>query len=178
MFELLGACDGVVCRCVLELHAIAAKKEEGVGEFAVAMTAEERLRFLRGIKSSFKEYYTMLGTVNAETSECSRPADRASIHYSIRSSVGFGKLSRMVFGVLEEWMEGQLRVQVASCEEAGENEEAMMWNLTHALVLIQQGRHANALPMFEKVLEFFRRELPANHFVIGEGNLVIYALHL
>jgi hypothetical protein len=28
------------------------------------------------------------------------------------------------------------------------------------------------------VLEFFRRELPANHFVIGEGNLVIYALHL
>ena len=57
MWELLSACDGVVCRCVLELHAIAAKKEEGGGEFAVAMTAEERLRFLRGIDSSFKEYY-------------------------------------------------------------------------------------------------------------------------
>ena len=170
MWELLSACDGVVCRCVLELHAIAAKKEEGGGEFAVAMTAEEKLRFLRGIDSDFKEYYKMLGTVNAETSECSRPTDRASIHDGIRSSVGFGKLSRMVFGVLEEWMEGQLRVQVASCEETGENEEAMMWNLTHALVLIQQGRHANALPMFEKVLEFFRRELPANQFVIGEGN--------
>ncbi len=177
-WELLSAFDGVVCRCVLELHAIAAKKENGGGEFAVAMTAEERLRFLRGIKANFKEYYTMLGTVDAETSECSRLADRASIHDSIRSSVGFGKLSRMVFGVLEEWMEGQLRVQVASCEEAGENEEAMRWNLTLALVLIQQGRHANALPMFEMVLEFFHRKLPANHFVIGEGNLVIYALHL
>ena len=145
---VLSACDVVVCRCVLELHAIAARKEEGGGEFAVAMTAEERLRFLCGIKANFTEYYTMLGTVNAETSDCSRPDDLLSIHDGIRCSVGFGKLSRMVFGVLEEWMEGQLRAQVASCEEAGENEEAMMWNLTLALVLIQQGRHANALPMF------------------------------
>ena len=167
----------MVCRCVLELHAIAAKKEEGGGEFAVVMTATERRRFLQGIEADFNEYYKMLGTVNAEKSECSRPTDRANIHDSIRSSVGFGTLSRMVFGVLEKWMEGQLRAQMASCQEAGENEEAMMWNLTLALVLIQQGRHANALPMFEKVLEFFRRELPANHFVIGQGCFEIYALH-
>ncbi len=85
MLLLLSACDVVVCRCVLELHAIAARKEEGGGEFAVAMTAKERLRFLRGIKADFKEYYTMLGTVNAETSECSRPDDRLSIHDGIRS---------------------------------------------------------------------------------------------
>ena len=169
VWELLSACDGVVCRCVLELHAIAAKKEEGGGEFAVAMTAEERLRFLRGIDSDFKEYYTMLGTVNAETSDCSRPTDRASIHDSIRSSVGFGKLSRMVFGVLEEWMEGQLRGKAASCEEAGEAAEAMKWNNTLAMVLSEQGRHADALTMRERVLEFRRRVLPADHPDIGEG---------
>jgi hypothetical protein len=161
----------------LELHAIAAKKEEGGGEFAVAMTAEERLRFLRGIKSSHREYYTMLGTVNAETSECSRPADRASIHDSIRSSVGFAKLSRMVFGVLEEWMEGQLRGKAASCEEAGEYEEAMGLNHTLASVLSQQGRHADALAMMERVLEFQRRVLPANHPDIGEGWLGRDGLH-
>ena len=80
---------------MLELHAIAANKQEGGGELAVAMTAEERLLFLRGIHTDFKEYYKMLGTVNAETSECSRPDDRASIHDGIRSSVGFAKLSRM-----------------------------------------------------------------------------------
>ena len=169
VWELLSACDGVLYRCVLELHAIAAKKEEGGGEFAVAMTAEERLRFLRGIKSSHSEYYTMLGTVNAETRVCSRPADRASIHDGIRSSVGFGKLSRMVFGVLEEWMEGQLRGKAASCEEAGEYEEAMKWNQTIALVLSEQGRHADALAMKGRVLEFWRRVLPANHPHIGEG---------
>jgi hypothetical protein len=161
----------VVYRCVLELHAIAAKKEEGGGEFEVAMTAEERLRFLRGIKSSSMEYYTMLGTVNAETSECSRPADCASIHDGIRSSVGFGKLSRMVFGVLEEWMEGQLRGKAASCEEAGKDAEAIDWNNTLGLVLSQQGRHADALAMFERVLEFRRCVLPANHPLIGEGSL-------
>ncbi len=169
VLELLSACDVVVCRCVLELHAIAAKKDEGGGEFAVAMTAEERRRFLRGINADIKEYYTMLGTVNAETSECSRPADRASIHDSIRSSVGFGKLSRMVFRVLEEWMEGQLRGKAASCEEAGEYVEAMGWNQTLAMVLSEQGRHADALAMSERALEFLRRVLPANHPGIGEG---------
>ena len=161
-------CDGAACRCVLELHAIAAKKAEGGGEFAVAMTAEERVRFLRGIKADFKEYYNMLGTANPERSDCSRPADRVSIHDAIRGSVGFGPLSRMVFGVLEEWMEGQMRGKAASCEEAGEDEEAMKWNQTLALVLSEQGRHADALAMRERAIEFQRRVLPANHPLIGE----------
>ncbi len=169
MLLVFSACDVVVCRCVFELHAIAAKKEEGGGEFAVAMTAEERARFLRGIKADFNEYYTMLGTVNAETSECSRSDDRLSIHDGIRSSVGFGKLSRMVFGVLEEWMEGQLRAQVALCEASREDAEVMEWDQTLALVLSQQGRHTDALAMAEQVLEFRRRVLPANHPGIGEG---------
>ena len=77
------------------------------------MTADERARFLQGIDADHGEYYKMLGTVNVEASDCSRPADRASIHDGIRGSVGFAKLSRMVFGVLEELMEGQLRAQVA-----------------------------------------------------------------
>ena len=68
----------------------------------MAMTGGERQRFLQGIKADPGEYYNMLGTVNAETSDCSRPADRVSIHEGIRGSVGFGLLSRMVFGVLEE----------------------------------------------------------------------------
>jgi hypothetical protein len=174
---LLSAFDVVVCRCVLELHAIAARKEEGGGEFAVAMTAEERLRFLRGIKADYKEYYTMLGTVNAETSECSRPADRASIHDGIRSSVGFGKLSRMVFLVLENWMEGQLRMQVATCEEAGDDAEVMNWKNQFASVLSQQGRHVDELAMREQVLEWSRRVLPANDPDIGKGCAGRDALH-
>jgi hypothetical protein len=159
---------------VLELHAIATKKAEGEGEFAVAMTAEERLRFLQGIKADPREYYKMLGTVNAETSECSRGADRDSIHEGIRGSVGFGPLSRMVFGVLEQWMQGQLEAQVSSCVEAGKEEEAMKWTKTLASVLSDQGSYGDALVMQEKVLEFRRRVLPENHPDIGEGMCIAW----
>ncbi len=172
-----AADDCLCCRCVLELHAIASKKEEGGGRFAVAMTAQENERFLSGIRKDYDEYYGMLGRVNAETSECSRASDRESIHEGIRRSVGFGKLSRMVFGVLEEWMEGQLRAQVASSEEAGDDAGVMGWNQTLALVLMQQGRHADALALFERALEFSRRELPANHPEIGMGCAWRDALH-
>ena len=39
------------------------------------------------------------------------------------------------------------------------------------------GRHADALALFEQVLEFFRRVLPANHPSIGEGCAGRDALH-
>jgi hypothetical protein len=113
----------------------------------------------------------MLGTVNAERSVCSRPADRVSIHDGIRGSVGFARLSRMVFGVLEEWMEGQLRTQTALCEEAGEEMEAMEWTATLGRVLSDQGRSCEALALQERVLEFARRVLPENHPNIGEGHV-------
>ena len=39
------------------------------------------------------------------------------------------------------------------------------------------GRHADALALFEQVLEFRRRVLPANHPDIGEGCAGRDALH-
>ena len=39
------------------------------------------------------------------------------------------------------------------------------------------GRHADALAMFERVLEFRRRVLPANHPEIGEGCVGRDAFH-
>ena len=153
---------------MLELHAIAAKKAAGGGDFAVAMTREERQRFLDGIRRDRGRYYSMLGSVNAERSVCSRPADRDSIHAGIRDSVGFVALSRMVFGVMEEWMEGEMREQIAVRMAAGDEEGAMGWNATLSLVLEQQGRYADALALKEKVLEFRRRVLPEDHPGIGE----------
>jgi hypothetical protein len=135
------------------------------------MTAEERLRFLRGIKSDRNEYYKMLGTVNAEKSKCTRSSDLVSIHDSIRCSVGFAMLNRMVFEVLEAWMEEQLRAQAASCEEAGDEAGGMEWTRILAEVLLDQGRLNEALAMFERVLEFRRRVLPENHPAIGEGHV-------
>ncbi len=39
------------------------------------------------------------------------------------------------------------------------------------------GRHADAVALFEQVLEHFRRVLPANHPDIGEGCAGRDALH-
>ena len=153
---------------MLELHAIAEKKAVGGGNFAVAMTREERQRFLDGIRRDPGAYYTMLGSVNAEKSVCSRSADRDSIHASIRGSVGFAALSRMVFGVMEQWMEGEMREQIAVRLAAGDEEGAMGWNGTLSFVLGEQGRHADALALQEKALELQRRVLPEDHPDIGE----------
>ena len=155
------------CRCVLELHAIASKKEEGEGRFAVAMTAQENERFLKSIKADYGEYYGMLGRVNAETSDCSRASDRESIHEGIRRSVGFAKLSRMVFGVMEGWMEERLRGQAAASAAAGDESEAMGWKQALATMLSQQGRHDEAVVLYEAVLKYQRRVLPEYHPGIG-----------
>jgi len=149
------------------LHSIAIKKKEGGGRFAVAMTAQENQRFLTGIRNDYQQYYSMLGRVNVETSDCSRAADRESIHEGIRRSVGFVKLSRMVFSVMEGWMEEQLRRQAVSSTAVGDEKKAMAWNATLAAMFSEQGRHDEAVVMCEAVLKDRRRVLPENHPDIG-----------
>ena len=122
-------------RCVLELHAIAVKKAEGGGEFAVAMTALEKRRFLDGISEDHGAYYNMLGRVDVARSDCSRAADRESIHAGIRDSVGFGELGRMVFGVMDEWMVGELQAQAAAKREEGDERGEIEWCLVLGAVL-------------------------------------------
>ena len=90
------------------------KKAEGGGNFAVAMTAVENQRFLDGIRMDYGSYLSMLGTLNIETSDCSRAADRECVHAGIRDSVGFGELGRMVFSVMEGWMVEELWAQAAA----------------------------------------------------------------
>ena len=158
---------------MLELHAIASKKEEGGGRFAVAMTAQENKRFLRGIREDYKLYYRMLGRVNAEMSDCSRASDRESIHEGIRRSVGFAKLSRMVFGVMEGWMEEELKGQAALSAAIGNKAMAMYWNATLAAVFLDQGRYDDAVAINEAVLEYRRRFSPENHQEIGEMRLCV-----
>ena len=126
------------------------------------MTAQENQRFSTGIRRDDKQYYSMLGRVNVETSDCSRAADRESIHEGIRRSVGFGKLSRMVFGVMEGWMEERLRGQAAASAAAGDEEGAMGWNATLGTILREQGRHDEAVVIYEAVVKYRRRVLPEN----------------
>jgi hypothetical protein len=147
----------IPARCVLELHAIAEKKEEEGAEFAVAMTLNERKRFLEGIQQGPRVYLKMLGTVNAERSECSRPNDQASIHAAIHDSIGFAKLNRMIFGVMENWMEGQLLTELTASRKKGNFVEVVGWLQTLGFVYAEQGRHQDALVMEEELCEHYKR---------------------
>lgn len=146
----------VAHRCLLELHAIAAKKAEGGGEFGVAMTAAEKLRFARCCKADMEEYYKMLTTVNVEAGvfyNCFKPSviDHFKQHYRMFSAVGalaartailedsaagndarggfnFGPPGEMVADLFKEWSVGELRKRISTLQEAGEHCEALQWN--------------------------------------------------
>jgi hypothetical protein len=47
-----------------------------------------------------------------------------------------------------------------------------------AAAYLSLGRPADALAMFERSLEFYRRVLPENHPNIGEGHVWSDALHV
>ena len=47
-----------------------------------------------------------------------------------------------------------------------------------AAMYLALGRHADALAMLERALEFFRRVQPENHREIGEGHVSSDALHV
>jgi hypothetical protein len=64
-------------------------------------------------------------------------------------------------------MEEQLMGQTAACAAAGDEDAAMDWNLTLALVYLEQRRRDDAVVIFENVVEYWRRVLPENHLKIG-----------
>ena len=66
-FVTLARCvpgKNMACRCLLELHTIAAKKAEGGGEFDVAMTSTERLRLAGCYKADLEEFGKRISTVS------------------------------------------------------------------------------------------------------------------
>ena len=64
-------------------------------------------------------------------------------------------------------MEEQLRGQAVASLMAGDKMMVMSWNDTLAATLLDQGRHDEAVAIFEAILKYRRRELPENHPGIG-----------
>ena len=145
------------------------------------MTKREHHRFLRDMASDeqIRKYYDFIGacapllsrafhdasvgSVDLQRSTCSRAADRDDIHRSISETIGFAKLQRMVFGVLENWMELELRHHigvVASAMDSDGND--MLWchfSSVLAIVLSQQGRLSDAAVTQEEILQYIKQKL-------------------
>ncbi len=167
---------------MLELHAIATKKTEESGEFAVAMTEREKLRFLSDLYLSAKEIsvYTIWFDINAEMSDCSRSEDRKSIHDGIRDGCGFVRLNRDVVGVMDEWILGQLRLFAAHSLEANDEQAYVTFNLLHVAALFLLGKPADAIidDLLNSVLvqKFLRRGKVKVDKETGESTVVV--MHL
>ena len=80
---------------------------------------------------------------------------------------GVGKLGRMVFGGMGGWMEERVRGHAAESAAAGDEKGAMSWNAALANIVYEQGRHDEAVVIYEAVLKYRRRVLPENHPDIG-----------
>ena len=65
--------------------------------------------------------------------------------------VGFAKLNRLVFFVLEGWME-MLRMPVSLSAAAGDDTGAVERNATLAIILFKQGRHGEAAAIQDKIM--------------------------
>jgi len=73
----------------------------------------------------------------------------------------------MVFGIMEGWIKEQLQAQAAASSKAGDDNRAMKWNSTLAIILEEQGQYDQAIVLLEAVLEYRLRVLPENHPDIG-----------
>ncbi len=130
--------------CVLELGHCARKS----CRFDVAFTAEERSRFLAAIRADASCLLGVIDNVNSMKSDCSRPSDRIAILKGIEDSIGFTKLDRMVFEVLDRWQLKTLGEQAHACESAGL--EHASWFNSLGRMYFEQGRIRDAEKCFSK----------------------------
>ena len=123
---------------------------------------------MSSIENDHCVFRQMLGSVNTENSQCSRPADRDNIHAGIRSSIGFQMLNRMVFGVMTEWLEGQLQLQAAERQSTGDDHGSSMSRDVLAFALNDAGELQDAVLRRENALEVARLSFPEDHPHTGD----------
>ncbi len=132
------------CWCVLELGHCARKN----CKFDIAFTAEERSRFLGAIRSDSACFFDVITNINSLKSSCSRPEDRLEILSGIEGSIGFTKLDRMVFEVLDRWQLQVLSSQAHLSEAEGK--EHASWFNSLGRLHYEQGNIDDAEKCFSK----------------------------
>jgi tetratricopeptide (TPR) repeat protein len=152
--------------CVLELHAVACEIIADKGCFELAFTPAEHAAFILMLKSQdavekqCDSYYNMLGRIRSEAAECSRIEDRQAIHKDIEDTIGFSKLDRVIFSVLERWMEKQIQHEHESSVRGGEMDDAERMRQARANLLAEQGDFSQAISLGEEKLVRLNRSFP------------------
>ncbi|CAK4713436.1 unnamed protein product [Aphanomyces euteiches] len=137
--------------CVFEVYASVVEN----ARFEIAMGRSQKASFLQDIQDD-GAFYKMLSTIQSEKSETTIPSDRDNIFQLIRDEVGFVKLDRMVFEVLEKWM---LPTVSQQSEEAFDEISRAAWLLVKGGLLRGKGHYGDAVDIFYAVRIIYLREL-------------------
>jgi tetratricopeptide (TPR) repeat protein len=157
------------CWCVLELGHCARKG----CKFDIAFTADERDRFLNAMRSDSACLLDVIANVNSLKSSCSRPEDRLEILSGIEGSIGFTKLDRMVFEVLDTWQLQALNNQAHTCEKNGT--EHASWFNSLGRLHYEQGSINEAEACFSKAAAAACNQRGPSDvtFLIAQTNLAV-----
>lgn len=144
--------------CIFEAYCCAVTNSK----FEIAMSEENRQHFLLDMEEEPQQKIDkLLGTIQAERSECWMPADRDSIFAVIIEEIGFGKLNAMVFEQYRTWV---IDVTKQALEENSANEEKRAV-LTSILATLYQGQgdYAQSKKMFEICRDIKLKLFGENH---------------
>ncbi|KDO25130.1 hypothetical protein SPRG_09278 [Saprolegnia parasitica CBS 223.65] len=84
----------------------------------------DRAAFLRDMQTSPGTFLEMLSTIRSEKAQATVASDKASIDRAIVDQVGYTKLDRMVFTLLESYVKDTLRMQM---ETATNDADKALW---------------------------------------------------
>ncbi|CAK5234476.1 unnamed protein product [Aphanomyces euteiches] len=133
--------------CVFEVYASVVEN----ARFEIAMGRSQKASFLQDIQDD-GAFYKMLSTIQSEKSETTIPSDRDNIFQLIRDEVGFVKLDRMVFEVLEKWM---LRTVDQQIEQAADVLSRAGWLMVKGTLLRMKSDYGDAAIVFRSAHDIY-----------------------
>ncbi|CAK4352082.1 unnamed protein product [Aphanomyces euteiches] len=137
--------------CVFEVYASVVEN----ARFEIALGRSQKACFLQDFQNegAFKQ---MLSTIQSEKSSTTVPSDRDNIFKLIRDEVGFAKLDRMVFEVIEKWMARTVHQQI---DQAPCLEKKAAWLLVKADFLQEHGEFAASMETCQAAVNIYRQDL-------------------
>jgi tetratricopeptide (TPR) repeat protein len=118
------------------------------------MPAHSRESFLRATSADESKYFSLLSSVSAEQSTCSRDVDKNSIHDAIRDSIGFDSLNRSIYSVMTNWIIAQIQSFSRGMNDANGMAMVKVQRMKAlGIILCETGRYEQALSAFQEALQ-------------------------
>ncbi len=104
---------------------------------------------MQATSADVSKYFSLLSSVAAEQSSCSREADRESIHKAIRESIGFDGLNRSIYSVMTNWIIAQIQSLVGDMQHARTSAWVQRMKAL-GTILCETGSYHEALRVFQQ----------------------------